>query len=210
MATGTPGTNGVWQYGEDDSEATFSALLNKAASTTDTQIGLDRARLTTLELPGRVLQVVTATLSSTFSTTTTIGTPVDITGLSVTITPKYSNSKILLTAHIGAAKSGSGNMKVGFLFRTGTTAIGVGAAAGSRQRVTGFVSHGTPDPGVQMVKNISMAAEHSPGSTSAITYKVSINSMDGQTMYINRDQGDTDATTYGRAISTITATEIKV
>lgn len=49
MATGTPGTNGVWQYGEDDSEATFSALLNKAASTTDTQIGLDRGRLTTLE-----------------------------------------------------------------------------------------------------------------------------------------------------------------
>lgn len=49
MATGSPGTNGVWQYGEDDSEATFSALLNKAASTTDTQIGADRARLTILE-----------------------------------------------------------------------------------------------------------------------------------------------------------------
>jgi hypothetical protein len=49
MATGSPGTNGVWQYGEDDSEATFSALLNKAASTTDTAIGLDRGRLTNLE-----------------------------------------------------------------------------------------------------------------------------------------------------------------
>ncbi len=49
MATGAPGTNGVWQYGEDDSEATFSALLNKAAATTNTQIGLDRGRLTTLE-----------------------------------------------------------------------------------------------------------------------------------------------------------------
>lgn len=49
MATGAPGTNGVWQYGEDDSEATFSALLNKVASTADTQIGTDRGRLTTLE-----------------------------------------------------------------------------------------------------------------------------------------------------------------
>jgi hypothetical protein len=49
MATGAPGTNGVWQYGEDDSEATFSALLNKVASTTNTQIGTDRGRLTTLE-----------------------------------------------------------------------------------------------------------------------------------------------------------------
>jgi hypothetical protein len=49
MATGAPGTNGVWQYGEDDSEATFSALLNKVASTTNTAIGTDRGRLTTLE-----------------------------------------------------------------------------------------------------------------------------------------------------------------
>ena len=49
MATGAPGTNGVWQYGEDDSEATFSALLNKAASTTDAAIGTDRGRLTALE-----------------------------------------------------------------------------------------------------------------------------------------------------------------
>lgn len=49
MATGAPGTNGVWQYGEDDSEATFSALLNKVASTTNTQIGVDRGRLTAVE-----------------------------------------------------------------------------------------------------------------------------------------------------------------
>jgi hypothetical protein len=49
MATGSPGANGVWQYGEDDSEPTFSQLLNKAASTTDTQIGLDRERITDLE-----------------------------------------------------------------------------------------------------------------------------------------------------------------
>lgn len=49
MATGAPGTNGVWQYGEDDSEATFSALLNKVASTADASIGTDRGRLTTAE-----------------------------------------------------------------------------------------------------------------------------------------------------------------
>lgn len=49
MATGAPGTNGVWLYGEDDSEATFSQLLNKAGTTVNTQLGLDRGRLTTLE-----------------------------------------------------------------------------------------------------------------------------------------------------------------
>jgi hypothetical protein len=49
MATGSPGSNGVWLYGEDDSEATFSALLNKAGTTVNTQLGADRTRLTSLE-----------------------------------------------------------------------------------------------------------------------------------------------------------------
>lgn len=49
MATGAPGSNGVWLYGEDDSEATFSALLNKAGTTVNTQLGLDRTRLSALE-----------------------------------------------------------------------------------------------------------------------------------------------------------------
>jgi len=77
MATGAPGTNGVWQYGEDDSEATFSALLNKVASTADTQIGTDRGRLTTLEarkLSGLVPIIPTSVSinagSSSFNSTT--------------------------------------------------------------------------------------------------------------------------------------------
>lgn len=157
---------------------------------------------------GHVVQVITGTLSSTFSSAAGVGTIVDITGLEVTITPTSSTSKMLITAHVGAAKSSSGTMKVGFVFKAGSNTIGVGDAAGSRQRVTGFVSHGTPDPGVQMVKNISMTTEHFPGSTAPITYKLSVNSMDGGTIFINRDQGDTDANTYGRSISTITVMEV--
>lgn len=38
MATGALDANGIWQYGEDDSEATFSALLNKLASSTSTSM----------------------------------------------------------------------------------------------------------------------------------------------------------------------------
>lgn len=78
MATGAPGTNGVWQYGEDDSETTFSALLNKAASTTDTQIGADRTRLTALEarkLSGFVPVVApTVNYSGGTATANTLGT----------------------------------------------------------------------------------------------------------------------------------------
>lgn len=38
MATGALDSNGIWQYGEDDSEPTFSALLNKLGSSTSTTV----------------------------------------------------------------------------------------------------------------------------------------------------------------------------
>lgn len=38
MATGAYDSNKVWIYGEDDSETTFSALLNKSASSVSTQL----------------------------------------------------------------------------------------------------------------------------------------------------------------------------
>jgi len=112
MATGTPGTNGVWQYGEDDSEATFSALLNKAASTTDTQIGLDRARLTTLEarkLSGLVPIVPTSVSinagSSSFNSTSgeitfTGGTTLTVNGV---FTSDYANYLVLYVVETTSA-----------------------------------------------------------------------------------------------------------
>lgn len=39
MATGAPDANGIWIYGEDDSQPTFSALLNKLGASTSTQVG---------------------------------------------------------------------------------------------------------------------------------------------------------------------------
>lgn len=105
MATGTPGTNGVWQYGEDDSEATFSALLNKAASTTDTQIGLDRGRLTTLEArklsaasPVIPTGVTVSTGSGSYNSTTGLVTftnarDIDMTGI---FTAAYKNYSLLI------------------------------------------------------------------------------------------------------------------
>lgn len=49
MATGANDAQGIWQYGEDDSNATFSALLNRLGTSTSTQFGADRTRLSALE-----------------------------------------------------------------------------------------------------------------------------------------------------------------
>lgn len=187
MATGTPGTNGVWQYGEDDSEATFSALLNKAASTTDTQIGLDRARLTALEAAGRIVQVVSATKTNTASTNSS--TFSDISGLSVSITPKSATNKILVLTRVNVGVSGDQLGKVKLL--RGTTDIDL--VAFSRFNDTGWV--------------LNYASNHldSPATTSATTYKLQWNAAFGTAnLYLNRRGFDDVAATY----SSITVLEV--
>lgn len=56
MATGALDANGIWQYGEDDSEPTFSGLLNKLAGSTSTTVtrletltGLNSSQLATAQ-----------------------------------------------------------------------------------------------------------------------------------------------------------------
>ena len=49
MATGSPDTNGIWKYGEDDNIALVSDLLNLGTTSTSTAFTADRARLATVE-----------------------------------------------------------------------------------------------------------------------------------------------------------------
>lgn len=138
MATGAPGTNGVWQYGEDDSEATFSALLNKAASTTDTQIGADRTRLTALEarkLSGLVPIVPTgvSTTGGGSASYASDGT-VTITGVGAVylqgvFTSAYRNYHVV----IDVRKNTSAANYLGIQLANGTTESATGYHVGSLQ-----------------------------------------------------------------------------
>lgn len=125
MATGAPGTNGVWQYGEDDSEATFSALLNKVASTADTQIGVDRGRLTTLEarkLSGLVPVIPSGVTVSggTGSYNSTTGLITFATATEVRIngvfTSAYANYRVVINS-----TGGSANQTLTFRYRASST-----------------------------------------------------------------------------------------
>lgn len=96
MATGAPDSNGIWIYGEDDSEATFSALINKLGNSTSTAIA---PLLSGME----VRQIVQGSTATTVTNSTS--TMAD-TGLSVTITPQYSDSKLLVIVnHKGVSKT---------------------------------------------------------------------------------------------------------
>lgn len=160
MATGAPGTNGVWQYGEDDSEATFSALLNKVASTTDTQIGTDRSRITALEASGRVVETKQTVKTNVF--TTSASTPTDVTGLSVSITPKSSSNKVLVTVGFTYANLNGSNGAKFWLVRN-STAIGTAATGYTYFPFTNNVNSNDA---------IFFSFLDSPATTSATTYKL--------------------------------------
>jgi hypothetical protein len=150
----------------------------------------------------RVLQVVSTTKTDTYTDSSGTGTLTTITGLSATITPQSTSSKILIYATLNYGANG-GNRAI-FGLTGGNTSAYVGDAAGSRRRVaTGAQSIDAND-----VVPVSLLYLDSPSSTSAITYAVQAADIAGGTLYINRSSTDTNATNFARYASTIVVAEI--
>lgn len=151
---------------------------------------------------GAVLQVVSTTKTDTFSTTSTTFT--DVTGLSVSITPKFSTSKIYVsfTSNMTADVANSGFQAR--LVRN-STPICVGDAAASRPQS----SVGGSSLNTFIAVNVTNQFLDSPATTSATTYKVQMFNSAGTTSYVNRTQGDRNTTVAdARYASTITVMEI--
>ena len=148
---------------------------------------------------GSVLQVVSAIKTDTFSTASTSLT--DITGMSVSITPTSASSKILVSYFLGHI-DGDNAAIIGVAILRGSTKIGFGDAAGSRNLVSsGQISD--PNRGSPQ----SFMFLDSPATTSSTTYKLQIYTHTG-TMYVNRSSTDTNSALYFRTASTITVMEI--
>ncbi len=155
---------------------------------------------TGLAYPGRILQVVSTTKTDTFSTTSTTFT--DITGLTATITPTSTASKILVFVNSNYSNSGGGEIGLFRLLR-GATVIAAGDAAGSRSPA--FATTRIPD----VAATIAVAVNHldSPATQSSTVYKVQMQ-VQGSTGYVNRTAGDVDAASQGRSVSSITLMEV--
>ncbi len=149
---------------------------------------------------GKVLQVVTATKTDTFSSNPS-NSFIDITGLSATITPTSTSSKIYIAVTILGGGVGGTNSALYRLVRD-STVIYAGDSAGSR--ALGF-SH-------QESQNTNGSINgggnflDSPSTTSATTYKIQATS--NNTIYINKTADDSDTLLRIRGASTITLMEI--
>jgi len=155
---------------------------------------------------GKLGQVVSTAKTDTF-TDTTASTWIDITGMSVAITPVAATSKILICWNVwGSSKTNNlGNYKIVRDINGGGYAdFAVGDADGNRQRsamISALLSTDNPEI-------MSMMFLDSPTwTTGAITYKGQIRS-DSDWMGINRTYTDSDSIYTYRGISTITAMEI--
>jgi hypothetical protein len=153
---------------------------------------------------GKVLQVVSTTKTDTFSTTSDSFT--DVTGLTVSITPAATSSKVLVIASVVWTNvGGTSHNFYGRLMRDSTVLhVGTGSI-GSRVAA----SFGGDSVGVNSRNTSSINFLDSPSSTSAIAYHIEARSQtSGQAVYVNRSATDTDGLPYSRLASTVTAMEI--
>lgn len=135
--------------------------------------------------------------------TTTSGSFVDVTGLTVTITPSSATSKILVIADVKIS-GGSGN-SVHLRLNGGGSAVDyVGDTAGSRVRSAFSGANWAVSAGMLAPTLVYL---DSPASTSAQTYAVQVRRQTG-TVHVNRSGVDTDSSDYGRTASSITAIEV--
>jgi len=150
---------------------------------------------------GKVLQVVSTTKTDTYSTSG----DGDISGLTATITPSSTSSKILITAHITGQSSGNDTTQT-FGLKRDSTYICQGNADGSRPQVTCRIDCS----GGNFNDTTSINYLDSPSTTSAITYTIHTWSQSGHWCHINKtnNNGNTSNTYDSRTTSTITVMEI--
>ena len=168
--------------------------------------GTASATLDTLGRAGNILQLIQVVKTDTTSTTS-IDTFVDVSGMSVSITPSSTSSKILVTVDMRVSMYTNRNGAIRLV--RGSTPIYVGDSAGSRLQVTNALRLTDDARGEMQTESATFL--DSPSTTSATTYKVQWcqtygGSSDG--FYLNRSQQDTDNNDRARAASSITVMEV--
>ncbi len=153
---------------------------------------------------GSVVQVVSATKTDVFTTTSASNTP--ITGLSVTLTPASTSSKVLVTFNINAGCSNSASAVR--IFKNGSVITGAIGDNITTNEWTVNVYGGGDD--ANSTPNWSMSFLDSPSTTSATTYALYVAQVQGTGTFVLNDQtSQVRGTNFsGTSASTITAMEI--
>ena len=156
---------------------------------------------------GSVLQVVSQDKTTAFSTTS--NSFVDVTGLSVSITPSSSSNKILVFIDL---KWGQSTDDGEFFARAvrDSTAVYVGTGSTGNRTPCFFGIEDTNAGSRFQLNQASAVFLDSPSTTSSTTYKVQVkcHAASGQTVPINRVNDDNNHNYNPAAASSITVMEV--
>ena len=192
--------------------ASGTGTLTIAAPNTNSNYTLtlptETGTVLTNKTAGVVLQVVQGIKTDTFVSSATV-TDTAVTGLTASITPTSSSSKILVMIELalsaenaqgGAAKVTRGGTIISAALPTSYSSRSPTSFSGSGYR--GSVGNFTA-----IAWGVSMNYLDSPATTSSTTYGVVVSSLSTGT-YINRAGADADSSDSSRMVSSITLMEI--
>ena len=201
-------TNGVVVTSDTSGEITLQSAGASVATVSNTGIAMASGKTLTGDAisNGKILQVLQATKTNTFSTNSQ--TFVDITDLAVTITPSSTSSKILVFNQLQAGTNGHGTIKTVRTVGGTTSDILVGDADGNRSRGNSKIWTSTWGPTTCVAQLLD-----SPNTTSAVTYKVQCAVPYSASYYIhvNRAYSSSASSNFSydvRSSSTITVMEV--
>ena len=156
---------------------------------------------------GGIIQVKSVTKTDTYSPSGSTSFS-DVPGLSVSITPNRSDSKILVFYDLcWGTSSGHVSMR---LMRD-STPIKIGDASGSRTRATGHWHQGGGNSGdTYDIGQHSGTFLDEPATISAVTYKIQVGTpySSSYNVHVNRSGNDSNDSWEARTASTITLMEV--
>ena len=187
-------------------QAPSSSSNNRVMTLPDTADGT--ILTTTNPKAGNILQVVQATKTDTESITISTQTVYQYTNLSASITPSATSSKILVIMHLSFCSEADVKTHYGVQRTIGgssATSIGIGDAAGNRQRMSGGDLTNT-----NPAHTVHYSFLDSPSTTSVCAYYpiMAHDSSSSKTFKFNRSNGDSDSAQNARYMCSIILQEV--
>ena len=158
---------------------------------------------------GTILQTQKTVITTPFTIALGQSTDTTVTGMTVNITPSFSNSIILLTGQIMGEHTHPHNLM--FTFFRDSTKLGQPPGGVRTVGIAPFPNTYHSDAATTP-EFVYFSHHDEPNSTSQITYKITGNTSQASstTLFVNRTISDSNGTTRERGMSFIMAQEIKV
>jgi hypothetical protein len=158
--------------------------------------------------PGAILQVVQTVKTDTFSTSSS--SYVDVTGLSASITPQSTSSKIFVafTVPVGFSNSGDTDRGVFVAPFRGSTNLLEPSSLGSKSPSLVMWNAAGLTTFARLLFPVHGSILDSPNTASSVTYSIRVRRSSSGTAYVNRPSDPPDNDSGALGVATITLMEV--